>query len=103
MLVHVNGACSPGIRITAGGIVPGSSRARCKPDDESIKENAIRIVRIHEDSLVVPVQWVISGTDLSGSECAALGTLHEGIACTAIRSSPCCYLTARVAITAYVT
>src|SRR5437868_14124130 len=92
MLVHVNGACSAGIRITAGGIVPCSSRARCKRDVESIKENAIRIVRIHDDSLVVPVLWVIAGTALAVSEYPALGAFHEGPACTAIRRSPGAYL-----------
>src|SRR5437867_3612398 len=103
MLVHMHRTGGTVVRITAGGIIPGSSRARCKPDVESIKENPIRIVRIHDDSLVVPVLWVIAGTALAVSECAALRAFHEGPACTAIRRSPGAYLAARCVTTTSVT
>src|SRR6266550_2152837 len=90
MLVHVNGACSPGIRITAGGIVPCRSRARCEPNVKSVEEHAVRIVRIHDDSLVVPVLRIITGTIWAAtvSQRAALRTFHEGPACAAVSSSP---------------
>ena len=88
MLIHVHRTCAAGIGIPAGGIVPHRSSAGCKPDVECVKEDAIRIVRIDRDSLVVPILWIIAGTTLTVSERAALGTLHITPARAAICGSP---------------
>src|SRR5947207_13852494 len=79
--------CRAAVGITARSIVPDSSRARCKPDLERVEEPAGGAVRINNHSLVVPVLWVIAGDVLALPERPALGTLHEGPACTAVRRS----------------
>src|SRR5882724_5173067 len=87
------------VRIAAGGIIPGCSCASCEPDVEGVEEHAIRIVRVDDHSLVVPILSIIAGAVLAVSERAALGTLHESPACTAISSSPGAYLAARCVAT----
>ena len=91
------GTCAAAVGITAGGIVPDGSCARCKPDVESVEEDAVRIVWIHGDSLVVPVLWIVAGGILAVSERAALRTFHVSPACAAIRGSPGAELAARCA------
>src|SRR5882762_9104765 len=83
------------VGIAASGIIPSCSCARRKPDLEGIKEDAIRIVRVHHDSLIVPVLWVIAGAALAISKRTTLRALHESPACTAVSSSPGPYLAAR--------
>jgi len=48
------------VGITAGGIVPGRSCARCEPNVESVEEDALRIIRVHDNSLIVPVLGIIA-------------------------------------------
>src|SRR6266566_4705319 len=88
MLIHVNGTCASAIRITAGGIVPHSSRARCKPHVERVEEDAIRIVWVHGDSLVVPVLGIVALATSAVSERAALRTLHISPARATVCGSP---------------
>src|SRR6266436_3530464 len=88
MLIHVNGACVPAIRITAGGIVPHSARARCKPHVERVEKDPVRIVRIHGDSLVVPVLGIVALATSAVSERAALRTFHVSPARATVRGSP---------------
>src|SRR5206468_11860648 len=87
--------CRAAVGITARSIGPDSSRARCKPDLERVEEHAAGVVRINNHSLVVPVLWVIAGDVLAIPERTALGTLHEGPACTAVSRSPRTNLAAR--------
>src|SRR6476660_1594859 len=88
MLIHVNGTCAAAIRVTAGGIVPDSSCARCKPDVERIEEDPVRIVWVHGDSLVVPVLGIVALATSAVSERAALRTLHVTPGCGAVCRSP---------------
>src|SRR6266536_3848584 len=88
MLIHVHGTCVPAVRITAGGIVPDSSRARCKPDLKRIEEDPVGIIRIYGDSLVVPVLRIIALTASTVSKRAALRTVHESPACATVCASP---------------
>src|SRR6266496_2821486 len=88
MLIHVHGARGPAVRITAGGIVPDSSRARCKPDLKRIEEDPVGIIRIYGDSLVVPVLRIIALTASTVSKRAALRTVHESPACATVCASP---------------
>src|SRR6184192_1957707 len=84
MLVHVHGTW---VRagITTGNIVPNSSCARCKPDVKSVKEHAVGIVRVHRDSLIVPVLRIIEATV---TERTALRAFHVCPAGTAICGGP---------------
>ena len=66
MLVHVHRACTPA-GITAGGIVPHCSCARCKPDVKSVEEDTVGVVRIYGDPLVVPVLRIIASATLAVS------------------------------------
>src|SRR5947208_15585868 len=94
MLIHMHRASCAAVRIPAGGIVPGSSCARCKPDIEGVENDAVRIIWIDDHSLIVPVLWVIAGAVLAVPECTALRALHEGPICTAVRGGPVAYLAA---------
>src|SRR4029077_21295900 len=76
------------VGIATCGIVPRSSRTGCKPDVEGIEEDAVGIVRVDVDSLVVPVLRVVARAVLAVSERAARRTLHEGPVCTTVRGSP---------------
>src|SRR4029077_4227376 len=84
----MHGTCRGAVRIAAGGIVPDSPCARSEPNVERIKEDAIRIVRIHGDSLVVPVLGIVARAVLAVSKRAALRTLHEGPTRTAVSRRP---------------
>ena len=88
MLVHVHRTCAAGVGITAGGIVPHCSCARCKPNVESVEEHAVGIVRVDRDSLVVPVLRIVAGGILAVSERAALRAFHVSPAGAAICGSP---------------
>src|SRR6267378_8470812 len=83
------------IRIAAGGIIPGSSRARCEPNFKSVEEDALRIIWIHNDSLIVPVLGIVSCAVLAVSKRAALGTFHESPTCASVSRSPSANLAAR--------
>ena len=85
MLIHVHGTRVPAVRISAGGIVPHSSRARRKPDVKRIEEDAVRVVRIDGDSLVVPVLWIVALATSAVSKRAALRALHI----TPVRAAVC--------------
>src|SRR5436309_6794384 len=74
--------------ITTGSIVPHSSRARCKPDIEGVEKHPVRVIRIHCDSLVVPVLRVIAGAVIAVSERAALRALHITPTPATVRGSP---------------
>src|SRR5581483_1167135 len=76
------------VRIPAGGIVPDISCASCKPDIKGVEENALGIIWIHYDSLVVPVLGIVTSSALAISERAALGALHESPACAAVNRNP---------------
>src|SRR5215216_3033087 len=93
MLVHVNRTCGSAVGIAAGGIIPNGACACCKPNVKSVEEDAVRIVRIHSEALVVPVLRIIAGGVLAVSECAALRTLHVSPARPAIGGSPGAELT----------
>src|SRR6266446_7266994 len=97
MLIHVNGACAPAIRITAGGIVPHSARARCKPHVKRVEKDAVRIVWVHCDSLVVPVLGIVALArgGCAVSERAALRALHITPARATVCGSPSAELAAR--------
>src|SRR6476469_5722975 len=86
MLIHVNGTCASAIRITAGGIVPNSACACCKPHVERVEKDPIRIVWIHGDSLVVPVLGIVTLATGTVSERATLRTLHK----SPVRATVCC-------------
>src|SRR5437588_133408 len=88
MLVHVHGTRVPAVRISAGGIIPNSARARRKPDVKRIDEDPVRIVRIDGDSLVVPVLGIVALATSAVPEGAALRTFHETPSRTAIRCCP---------------
>src|SRR5947208_16193068 len=94
MLIHVHGKWTPA-GITAGGIVPDGARARCKPDFKCIEEDSVGVVRIHRDSLVVPVLRIIALATTAVSERAALRTLHISPVRATVCRSPGTQLTAR--------
>src|SRR5206468_6764371 len=75
VLVHVDRMWAHA-GITTGSIVPDSSRARCKPDLERVDENAVGVVWIHLDSLVVPVLGIVALAVVTVSKRAALRALH---------------------------
>ena len=87
MLVHVHGMRAP-TGITTGSIVPNSSCARCKPDLECVEENAVRVVWIHGDSLVVPVLGIIALATATVSKRAALRAFQVTPSPAAVRGSP---------------
>src|SRR6266478_3377825 len=76
------------IGIAAGGIVPDSSRARSKPHLKRVEEDPVRIIRIHRDSLVVPVLRVIAGAVSAVSKRAALRALHKSPGRATVCRSP---------------
>ena len=86
--------CRRAVRIPAGGIVPGRSRARREPDVESVEEDALRVVRIYNNSLIVPVLGIVAYAVLTISQRATLRTAHKGPACAAVSRSPGANLTA---------
>src|SRR5438270_10924324 len=88
-------ACSPRVGIAAGGIVPGRSSARCEPNVKGVEEDALRIIWIHNDSLIVPVLGIVACAVLAISQCAALRTPHEGPTCASVSRSPSANLAAR--------
>ena len=82
-----------GAGIATGDIIPNGACARCKPDVEGVEEDAVRIVRIHRDSLVVPVLRIIDGRFWQSLSDAALRSLHVSPARAAIGGSPDAELT----------
>src|ERR1044072_9663981 len=84
MLVHVQGPGFPA-GITTGDIVPHSSRTRCEPNIICIEEHAVGVVRIHRDSLIVPVLRIIEATV---TERTALRAFHISPAGAAVCGSP---------------
>src|SRR6267154_2552472 len=64
------------------------SRARCKPHIERVEEDAVRIVWVHGDSLVVPVLGIIACGIRAVSERAALRTFHVSPARATVCGSP---------------
>ncbi|PYI46761.1 MAG: hypothetical protein DMF11_07895 [Verrucomicrobia bacterium] len=102
MLIDMHGTCATAVGITAGGIVPDSSRERRKPNLERVKEDPFGVVRIHGDSLVVPVLRVIAGAVNAVSERAALGTFHIIPVCATVCGSPGTQLAAVAIATATV-
>ena len=95
MLIHVHWARVSAVRITAGGIVPHSSRARCKPDLERVKEDPVGIIRIDGDALVVPVLRIITGAVTAISGLATLIAFHITPARATVCGSPSADLAAR--------
>src|SRR5215510_16186366 len=89
MLVHVHGKWAPA-RITTGDIVPDSSRACCEPNVICVEEDAVGVVRVHRDSLIVPVLRII---EAAVTERTALRAFHIRPAGAAIGCSPCTKLT----------
>src|SRR5437867_659111 len=83
------------VGIAAGGIVPSCSRARCEPNVKSVEEDALRIIRVHDHALIVPVLGIIACAVLAVSERAALRTLHEGPTCASVSRGPGANLAAR--------
>src|SRR5436190_811595 len=92
----MNRACRPAVRISAGNIVPDSSRASCKPDVERVEEYAIGIIWVHHHPLIVPILVIVASAGLAVSERAALRPLHESPARPAISRRPGTNLAARV-------
>src|SRR5206468_9654893 len=88
MLIHVHRTCASAIRITARGIVPHSARTRCKPHLERVEKDPIWIIRIHGDSLVVPVLGIVALATSAVSERAALRTFHVTPIGAAVGRSP---------------
>ena len=100
MLIYVNGTWVRGA-ITTGGIVPDSSRARCKPNLEGIEEDAVGVIWVNDDSLVVPVLRIVALATSAVSEGTALRALHETPSPAAVCRSPGAKLAAvRAAATA---
>src|SRR5437870_2539117 len=85
MLVHVHGTWVPA-GITTGDIVPYCPGPGSKPHIKGVKENAVGVVRVHRDSLVVPVLRIVEATV---TERTALRTFHVSPAGAAICGSPC--------------
>src|SRR5882762_1150730 len=86
--------CRAAVRITAGSIVPRTSRTSREPDVESVEKNALRIIWIHNDSLIVPVLGIVACAVLAISQRAALRTPHEGPTCASVSRSPSANLAA---------
>src|ERR1043166_5259854 len=95
--------CCAAVGITAGGIVPHGSRARCEPDLERVEENTVGIIWINNHSLIVPVLGIVACAVLAVPKRAALGTLHKSPACTAVGSGPGADLATRSVAAAAVT
>src|SRR2546423_4827206 len=95
MLIDMHRTCGPAIRITAGGIVPYGARTRCKPYVECVEEDAVRIVWVHGDSLVVPVLGIVALATSAVSERAALRTFHVSPGRATVCGSPGAKLAAR--------
>src|SRR4051795_3963983 len=93
MLIHVNGTCASAKRITAGGIVPHSACPGCKPHIEGVEKDPVRIVRVHYDSLVIPVLGIVALATSAVSERTTLRAFHVSPARSAIRGSPSSKLT----------
>src|SRR5437762_8110435 len=85
MLVHVDGAWVPA-GITTGDIVPYCPGPGSKPHIKSVKENAVGVVRVHRDSLIVPVLRIIEATV---TERTTLRAFHVSPAGAAICAGPC--------------
>src|SRR5262245_58946122 len=84
MLIHVHGTwVSAGI--TTGDIVPHSSRTCCEPNVICVEEHAVGVVRVHRDSLIVPVLRIIEPTV---TERTTLRAFHISPADAAICCSP---------------
>src|SRR5207248_2831044 len=99
MLIYVHWAWVPS-GITARGIVPHISCARCKPDVEGVEEDAVGVIWVNSDAGIVPVLRIIHATV---SERAALSALHITPTRAAIRGGPGAELaTFRIAATAVV-
>src|SRR5215471_10572605 len=84
MLVHVHGKWTPA-GITTGDIVPCSSSARREPDVVSVDEQAVGVVRIDREALVVPVLRVV---EAAVAERRALRATHERPRGAAVRACP---------------
>src|SRR5207244_3373167 len=77
---------------------PGDVKKRCpcacrKPTVERVNKNAVGIIWIHRDTLVVPVLWIVAGITAgvsahTVSERAALGAGHKTPGVTAIGARP---------------
>src|SRR5437762_7417951 len=85
MLVHVHGTWVPA-GITTGDIVPYCPGPGSKPHVKGIKENAVGVVRVYGDSLIVPVLRIVEATV---TERTALRTFHVSPAGAAICAGPC--------------
>src|SRR5438552_7046829 len=89
MLIYVHRVWVPS-GITAGGIIPNCACACCKPNVEGVEEDAVGVIWVNSDALIVPVLRIIHATV---SERAALRTLHVSPARPAIGGSPGAKLT----------
>ena len=83
MLVHVHRATIAAV--TAGRIVPYCPCPRCKPHVKGIKENAVGVVRVYGDSLIVPVLRIV---EPAASERATLRAFHISPVRASICGSP---------------
>src|SRR4029453_82276 len=95
--------CCAAVGTAAGGIVPHGSCAGREPDLKSIEEHAIGIIWINNHTLIVPVLGIVACAVLAVSQRAALGTLHESPACTAVGRPPSADLAARGTAAAEIT
>src|SRR6266436_725149 len=97
--MHRTHAAPPdvGIGIPAGQILPRGSRARGKPDLERVEEDPVGVIRIHGDSLIVPVLVVIARARRGSavSERAALRTVHIRPGGATISRSPSAQLASK--------
>src|SRR5256885_2541640 len=84
MLIYVHRPWVPS-GITARKIVPHTSCARCKPDVKGVEEDAVGIIWVNRNALIVPVLGIIETTV---TERAALRAFHISPARPAIRASP---------------
>src|SRR5438874_1668679 len=84
MLIYVHWAWVTA-GITARNIIPHVSCARCKPYVEGVEEDAVGVIWVNSDALIVPVLRIIHATV---SERAALRALHITPARAAVCRSP---------------
>ena len=71
--------------ITARNIIPHSARARCKPNVICVEEDAVGVIWVNSDALIVPVLVIIPATV---SERAALRALYITPARAAVCGGP---------------
>src|SRR5205814_10018966 len=93
-MLHLHNVIACGGAVIAAGDVKKRCPCACrKPTVERVNKNAVGIIWIHRDTLVVPVLWIVAGITAgvsahTVSERAALGAGHKTPGVTAIVARP---------------